>query len=351
MGRSYLPVALAVAAGIPIIEGNYLRDVFAAGNPASLLVVVPFLAVPLILTAWQYQFRHVVFFCLATAALETWLVLSWPDLTMLRLLTELGTILAQSALFVLIGHIVSILVSAQRRQRQELAEANRQLVRYAAAMEQLAVSRERNRLARELHDTLAHTLSGLAVQLDAIAAIWNPTSPRTRTMLERALTTTREGLSETRRAMQDLRASPLEDLGLGLAIGNLARNVAQRSHVALELHIANSLGALGPEVEQCYYRVAQETLENVTQHANAKWVSVSLAQAEEQLVLTITDDGRGFVVDSVASEQRYGITGMRERAELVGGVLSVESIPDRGTTIRLETVIPADAPVKVTSEV
>jgi signal transduction histidine kinase len=347
LGRWYLPIALAVAAAGPIVQ---IRSVLgtvtvpepvlsAYGLPDNLdfWLIFPFLTVPLILTAWQYDFRQVQLFCVAITAFEiavlqfqSWTrrVEAWPDA---------GTLLARLIFMLSIGYIVSYLMAEQRVRRGELAQANRKLVRYGATREQLAVTRERNRLARELHDTLAHTLSGLAVQLDALAAVWQPDSPRARAMLDHALETTRDGLDETRRALQDLRAAPLEDLGLALAIRNLAESTAARGGLSLAVDLPDDLGNLPLEVEQAYYRVAQEALENVARHAGARSVKVVLALADGELMLTVSDDGQGFAPDDGAGGESFGLQGMRERAALIGGTLAVESRAEQGTFVSLAT--------------
>jgi signal transduction histidine kinase len=220
------------------------------------------------------------------------------------------------------------------------------LVRYAATLEQLTISQERNRLARELHDTLAHTLSGLAVHLDAIFALWKDVPPRAQEMIQQALTITREGLDETRRAMKALRATPLEQEGLALAVRSLAESAAQRGGLSLQLDVDEHPGLLGPEVEQCYYRVAQEAIENVVTHAGARTLSVSLRRLQDMLVLEVADDGRGLARTAashevpgqdVEGEVQFGLRGMRERAELIGGTLDIEGRPGKGTTIRLSS--------------
>lgn len=335
LGRIHLPIALTFATAIPIVEAQSLSDLYGAESLPEFWLVFPFLLVPLILTAWQYRFRYVLVFILGTWLLEILLLSSPSYLGTTDVPTRVNLLVIRSFLFLLIGYIVSSLVDAQRRQRQELAEANRKLIRYAVTLEQLTVSRERNRLARELHDTLAHTLSGLAVQLEAIATIWNAIPPKAHDMLDRALDATRAGLDETRRTLQDLRAAPLEDLGLPLAIRSLANNVAARGGLSLILDVSGQIPNLPPEVEQAYYRVAQEALDNVTRHANAQQVAVSLSQIDGQLVLEISDDGGGFAEKTVESDEQLGLLGMRERAELIGGTLEVESRSGRGTTVRL----------------
>jgi signal transduction histidine kinase len=226
------------------------------------------------------------------------------------------------------------LIQRQREHRAALAEANRKLAQYAAATEQLAVSQERNRLARELHDTLAHSLSGATVQLEAVQALWEVKPQEARQMLDRALEATQSGLTEARRALQSLRASPLDDLGLALAISDMAKSTAARSNLRLELEAQNHVENLSPEVEQCVYRIAQEAVANVARHAEATSLRVSLRHDSKALTLTIADDGHGFDPYQV-NDARYGLKGLRERAEMIGAALHVDSTLKSGTTIQL----------------
>jgi signal transduction histidine kinase len=230
---------------------------------------------------------------------------------------------------------VAWLMQRQRAQRHQLESANRKLALTATTVEQLAVSHERNRMARELHDTLAHSLSAVSVQLEAVNALWDVEPAEARKILEQATRSTRSGLTEARRALHSLRASPLEDLGLTLAISTLAESVATRANLELELAIPANIDGLQPHVEQCVYRVAQEALENVTRHANASNVRVALEQTTTQLALTVADNGSGFDPTTVNGEH-FGIKGMRERAEMAGGRLFVHSAPHEGTQVRLE---------------
>jgi signal transduction histidine kinase len=350
LGWIYLPIALIVAAGGPIIEARYLFVFYDPAYEARFWLVFPFLAIPLILTAWQYRFRYVVGFCLATALFEAVLIAIAPSRDAMGTVSDMGYLGVRTVFFVLIGYIVCHLMTEQRAQRQELDKVNRRLVRYAATLEQLAISQERNRLARELHDTLAHTLSALAVQLDAMATVWAQMPPKARTMLQRALAMTRTGLDDTRRALGALRAIPLEDMGLASATRQLAEEAAARGGLSLHMKVVEPLGNLVPEVEQCYYRVAQEAVENVVQHAQASSLHVSLRHKEELLILEVTDDGCGFSVETLDTRSaqverlhagrayesvKFGIRGMQERAELIGATLEIESALGKGTTIRL----------------
>lgn len=246
-----------------------------------------------------------------------------------------GILSARTASFLIMGYIITRLMNQQRQQREQLEQANRRLSHYAATLEQLTVTRERNRMARELHDTVAHTLSGLAVQLEAVHSVWDSDPLQAQSILESSLVATRSGLTETRHSIQALRASPLEDLGLLLALHTLAENAAARGGFRLSLELPPSLRKLPPDIEQALYRIAQEALENIVRHAEARQARLCLAQEGSQLRLEISDDGRGFSPDASQTSGGFGLQGIRERAELLGGALQIISQNGRGATIRL----------------
>lgn len=338
MGRAYLPLGIILAASSLILE-----RVFTPGAPIWFWGPDPFFYVLLILVAWQYDFKAVLLFTLGTSALEVMLNLMFPEQVLYigqlegisSQMIAIGSIVLRTVSFLIIGLVITRLVSAQRRQRKALAEANIKLVQYASTVEQLTISRERNRLSRELHDTLAHTLSALAVQIDALMAVWQPVPEKAQEMLEKMLETTRRGLEETRRSLKDLRAAPLEDMGLALAISALAKDFSARNELSLDLDVPEEINNLPQEIEHGFYRVAQEALENIIQHAGAKQVQVKLEQDGERLVLTVADDGRGFDTGSETTDHQLGVQGMYERAELIGAELNVSSEVDKGTMVRL----------------
>jgi len=341
LDRLYLPLALLVASTAPIIEHDLsiilrLRagvGRMALNTDAWQLFLVLF--IPLVLIGWQYHFKAVWAFCIGSAALELALAIPLTLAGGPRWVSVLSLVFVRTTLFTLVGYLVVRLMAAQRAQHAALARANAQLARYATTLEQLAVSRERNRLARELHDTLAHTLSGVAVQLEAASALWDSDAAAARSMLEQSLQATRTGLQEARRAIQSLRAAPLEDLGLTLAVRRLAESAAARAGLELDFRGPEQVNGLTPEVEQGIYRVADEALLNVARHAHARRLSVRLDPSPGRLTLTIADDGRGFDPHSVPSAAHYGLRGMHERAEMMGGALEIASRPGHGTTVRL----------------
>jgi signal transduction histidine kinase len=341
LGRFYLPIALVLSIGVTIVAaaaGLKLR--LDAGIRAEELVrgswiLIVVLLVPLIIVAWQYGFRWVLWFCAFTVATELALTLPLAGMGGPPALTLVVIALVRCLFFLPVGYAVARLARAQREQREALAEANARLARYAATLEQLAVSRERNRLAFELHDTLAHGLSSVAVQLEAMRALWKSQPETARAMLADALEATRTALGEARRAIGALRASPLEDLGLGRAVRALAESQAARAGLAQDLEVPASLEGLDIDVEHAVYRIATEALTNVVRHAQARRVSVKLEQAGSGVRLLIADDGRGFDPAAAADDGRFGLYGMRERARIIGAALEIESAAGKGSTLRL----------------
>lgn len=336
LGRAFLPSVILITATLPLLATAVTVPSSFPGpltgvDGAIVLRTLPMLTVAVVLIAWQYQMRHVLLFCLATAALFTLLHLRSPS----GLLKAATLAMAQGMGLLVLGYCVCLLMDKLRAQRASVEQANLQLRHYAGTLEQLAISRERNRVARELHDTLAHTLSGMIVQLEATRAYWEVDHQTAGSMIQTALDSARTGLQETRRALKALRASPLDEFGLRLALCELAEQAAAGASLQLECIIAQDLPALAPDVEQCVYRVAQEAITNVAQHADAASLRVSLSMRHGRLELRVQDDGRGFGQPHAASEGHFGLAGMEERAALSGGRLLITSRPGEGTTVAL----------------
>jgi len=339
LGRYYLPIALVMAGIVSLVVQDfflYFQTPFTGGSGAETAwQLFLFLFIPLVLISWQYNFKAVVAYCIFTTLLDYALMSCGRDDFYLIRADYRRLIFIRTLLFLIVGYIITRIVAQMRQQQAALQEANRKLTHYAATLEQLSVSRERNRMARELHDTLAHTLSGLAVQLEGVKSLWKSDPEKSYAMLEQSLEATRSGLTETRKAIQSLRATPLEDLGIRLAIRELAQTAADRAGFDLQLDLSGILGNLPQNVEQCIYRVTQEALENIVKHAAAKKVGLRLSCKNGGITLLIRDDGIGFNPADVDQEQHYGLRGICERAELIGGHMKVESEPGQGTTIHL----------------
>lgn len=341
-GNLLLPVALVVAGVGPLlVQAEGLTVYHHRNTPVetllSLLIwsTMIVLLLPVVIIGWQYSFRHVVAFAVGITVLNVLVVGMAVGFAALESPLVLGSLLTRMVMFMVIGWLIVRLMTAQREQRHALTDANLNLSHHAATLEQLTLTRERNRLARELHDTLAHTLSAVAVQLEAVDALWNSRPEQARERLRKTIEVTRSGLTETRRVLQDLRATPLEDLGLALAIRSLAESTALRCGAELDLSIGDHLGSVSPDVEQSIYRIAQETLANIADHADASHLTVKLDRVDSQLILMISDDGKGFNFNESISARHLGIRGMRERAELIGGTLELKSQPGQGTMVTL----------------
>ena len=241
----------------------------------------------------------------------------------------------QAVNFLLVGYFISTLMRRLRDQNTSLEQVNAKLLHYTMTLEHLAVSQERNRLARELHDTLAHTLSALSVQLETAKAYFDVDLATARNLIDTSLQQTRSGLAETRIALKALRACPLDNLGLLAVLRKMSEEVADRGKIKLHILLpSESAILLSPDVEQTIYRIAQESLANVGHHANAGNLTVKLSIDDDRISLIICDDGIGFNVEKAEDPGHFGLLGMRERAQLTGGHLAISSSLGQGTTVQ-----------------
>ena len=209
--------------------------------------------------------------------------------------------------------------------------------RLFTASTQLGALEERNRLAREIHDTLVQGLTGIIMQLEtADALLESQQADRGREALYQALALTRSNLEEARRSVLDLRAAPLEGRSLAKALAALVDEWQTTSKLKIKFE-ATGKRPLPARLEVGLYRIAQEALTNVARHAQAHRVEVRLLTTTAFVQLTIEDDGRGFEPAHVPTDH-HGLIGMQERARLLGGTLDLRSQPDRGT--RLQVTVP-----------
>ena len=280
LGHSYLPLVVGVTSLSFFIEKIWFLALGTAPDAAQGELLHAFavrqdFALLLLIIAWQYRFRYAALYVLTISAAEGLLVARADTPDQLGSILNANMLLTRAAVYLLLGYLVTRLMRRQRGQRQALRVANDKLQQQADTVERLTLSRERNRLARELHDTLAHSLSALSVQLEATRALWERDPEAAKRMLAQADTTTRTGLSEARRSLHALRSGPLDDLGLVQALRELAHQAAARAGMGLELALPASLN-LPAATEQGVYRVAQEALENVVRHAHARNLEVTL---------------------------------------------------------------------------
>jgi signal transduction histidine kinase len=205
---------------------------------------------------------------------------------------------------------------------------------------------ERARLAREIHDTLAQGFVGISSQLDAVAMCLLTDPGAARRYLELARKMARHSLTEARRSVMDLRASALEGHDLPAALSQAARQWTAGSEVQVHvdivhLDVAGGARTLPEETEQHLLRIAQEAVANTVKHARAREVRIRLEMENGRLSLSVTDDGQGFEQTDAFSEigGHFGLLGMRERAERLGGELELHSTPGRGTQVEVKVPI------------
>lgn len=227
-----------------------------------------------------------------------------------------------------------------RRLLQELQEAHARLQAYAAQAEALAVAEERNRLAREMHDTLGHRLTVVAVQLEAIIRLITSDPERAASMAATAREEIRTALAELRQTVAALRA-PLEaDLPLEPALRRLATEFETATGLSVHLDLPAEVPSLPATHRLALYRAAQEGLTNVQKHAAAAHVWLTLAVADGRVTLRVADDGRGPRPDVTGGG--FGLHGLRERADYLGGSVDLRPRPQGGAELVMTLPLPPE---------
>jgi signal transduction histidine kinase len=218
----------------------------------------------------------------------------------------------------------------------ELKQTHDQLQVYAGQAEELATAKERNRLARELHDSVAQTLYGLTLQAEAAARELNAgRTDKASGQLREIRDSAQQSLQETRLLIFELRPPLLEQEGLASALRARLESVESRSGLKTKIEL-KEVNQLSAEVEAGLYGIANEALNNILKHAHANEIKVSLKRETNKVILEIQDNGVGFDVYSFGAQSGMGLSGMKERAEHFGGDLQIQS-GTNGTTIRVET--------------
>ncbi|MFI5272023.1 MAG: sensor histidine kinase [Ktedonobacterales bacterium] len=230
----------------------------------------------------------------------------------------------------------------------ELEEAQTQLQAYASQVEDLTVARERNRMAREIHDTLGHYLTILAVELETALKLHEHGDPRLGDELAAARHTAAECLTEVRRSVAALRPADPTAHSFGEALAHLAAEfeaVAPETTVALDAE--GPLQELAPELRVALYRCVQESLTNVRKHGHAGKVLIRLRVDDSHVELTVLDNGVGATSSADGHAPGFGLLGMRERIALLGGAAVARAEPGRGW--RVEVRVPLSCPIETTS--
>ncbi|TES83181.1 MAG: PAS domain S-box protein [Dehalococcoidia bacterium] len=204
-----------------------------------------------------------------------------------------------------------------------------------------AQEEERRRIARELHDDTAQDLVVLSRELDSfVVSAINHLSVEDISYVERLRQQTEHILDGVHRFSQDLRPSVLDDLGLVPALEWLTSDLTEHFGIAVEMKVVGSVRRFPPEMELVVFRIAQEALRNVWKHSGTSKARVTLKFGDDKAVLTVEDEGKGFElparIGDLTVAGKLGLAGMQERAQLIGGKLSLRSEPGKGTTLTLE---------------
>jgi two-component system, NarL family, sensor kinase len=265
---------------------------------------------------------------------------------------EVGRLQCHASVPLVIGDRRLGMLNVASRDWRVLSDAELSLLTTAGALVSLTVERgrleaagaravaaeERNRLAREIHDTIAQGLAALTMQLetaDALIGTGQDVDARLGSTVSRALTLARATLDEARGSVLDLREAPLDGRSLREALDVIAADARASGNVAISVEVTATRAAdrsPPPAIERALFRIAQQAVANALRHASARRISVRLTQAADSVTLRIEDDGDGFDAGAVPAD-RFGLVGMRERARLLGGTLVIESAPGEGTAI------------------
>jgi signal transduction histidine kinase len=236
--------------------------------------------------------------------------------------------------------VLAWIVVLGRRLREQM-EIIRQKLRSSAVLE------ERNRIARELHDTLEQELAAITMQLDLAVACMQQAPRVAEQALETARNMSRHSMIEARRSVWDLRCHLLENGDLVSALTQVVKPLAPCEHVDINVKIEGRPVRLPGPIEMNLLRIGQEAVANAVKHGNAHRISIELGYTPAVVRLSVSDDGRGFTVKQGSRTGHFGLLDMRERAQSMGSRLMVESDPGHGARISVEVPI---HPKEVTDE-
>jgi signal transduction histidine kinase len=254
--------------------------------------------------------------------------------TILTLKLNTAVTFGLTLLFILL--LVNALL-AERQSREKLLLANNQLREYALRIEDQAMLQERNRIAREIHDSLGHALTAQSIQLENALLFLPPDAEKTGSFLREAKQLGSKALQEVRRSISTLRSNPLQGQSLEVAIAKTVSEFQNTTGILPDCNL-EVYGALPAEITTALYRIVQESLTNIYKHSGATQVKLKLQQIEEAIHLEIVDNGQGF--DPNQNTTGFGLQGMRERTAALGGQFSLTSQPQKGCRIAVSIGLP-----------
>jgi signal transduction histidine kinase len=249
------------------------------------------------------------------------------DRTILMLKFNMGLSfgLSLTAVFLLVN---SILI--ERQKHQELVVANEKLHQYARRIEDQATLQERNRIAREIHDALGHTLTAQSIQLENALLFCPPEAEKTQSFLLQSKQLCTHALREVRQSVSTLRSNPLQGRSLEKTLTQTLHDFRQTTNIALEFAI-DLPPSLSSDVSTVIYRIVQEALTNIYKHSSADRVKIEIYGYPDEVIVAVQDNGKGFHPDQ--NTTGFGLQGIRERTRSLGGTFSIDSQPHQGCRI------------------
>ena len=229
--------------------------------------------------------------------------------------------------------IIAFVIWLSRRRMQEQEHR-----RAMAEAEFSAILNERNRVAREIHDTLSQSLGSISMQLELARTHADELSPQVRTHMGTAHQLTRDALREARNSIWNMRSHVLENADLGEAFSRILRQLTEDLDIEFEVNVEGQRRRLSPMLENNMLRIGQEAITNACNHASPKLIHVKLEYINREVHLTVKDDGVGFIPGTEpkpGSRRSFGLVGMKERVEILGGTFDLKSEPGKGTEIRV----------------
>ncbi len=240
------------------------------------------------------------------------------------------------ALFVLALVFVLLLMNAvlsERESRDKLTAANEKLRKYALKIENQATLEERNRIAREIHDSLGHSLTALNLQLETANKLLNTNPEKAKDFLIRAKELGSQALKDVRESVSKMRSNPLQEQSLETSIDILIKNFNHSTNINPNRQI-NIFYSIPRDISTAIYRIIQESLTNISKYAEATEVNLEITTAATKLYLIVEDNGKGF--DVTQNTTGFGLQSMRDRTLALDGNFHIESLPGKGTKIMVD---------------
>jgi signal transduction histidine kinase len=225
---------------------------------------------------------------------------------------------------------------SERSMREQLVDAHGQLQQYALQVEDLAIAQERNRIARDIHDSLGHALTALNVQLQTVLKLWDIDPNGAKSFLTKAQRLGEIAIKEVRQSVRTLRIEGRQEEPLETAIASLAEDFRQSTGIAVATKIRLQT-VLSQQVIKALHRIVQEALTNICKHARATTVEIQLRTTSTHVCLSVKDNGRGFSI--ALTPKGFGLQGMQERVAALGGNFSIDSEPQNGCQILVDLPI------------